>query len=104
MYIINALVIKKQFEYAAVSEWSNVHAWKACERSRSEGSNPSCCAIKKTTILIYSCFFIWDSNPLGMRSPSAHKVPPVLAINLLPASLFNASRPPAALLKTTMFN
>lgn len=37
--------------YAAVSEWSNVHAWKACEQQCSEGSNPSCCANIKNNCL-----------------------------------------------------
>ena len=30
--------------YAAVSERSNVHAWKACVRQRTGGSNPPCSA------------------------------------------------------------
>ena len=43
--------------YGEVSEWSNVHAWKACVRKRTGGSNPLLSANKKTCHR--AGFFYW---------------------------------------------
>ena len=57
-----------------MSEWSNVHAWKACVQQCTEGSNPSCCASNTKQVLIEFAFLflvgIWTlrvSTPVGAR-------------------------------------
>ena len=40
------------FCQAEMAEWSNAHAWKACDVKASAGSNPVLCAIVATRFLV----------------------------------------------------